>query len=41
MADEKNNTAELFEELTQELPFIPDEEAKQGLINAFIYALLF
>ena len=33
--------ADLFEQLKEELPFIPNEEAKQGIINGYIYALLF
>lgn len=30
---------ELFEELKKELEFLPDEEAKAGIIHAFIHAL--
>ena len=32
---------ELFEELKKEIPFIPNEEEKMGLIIAFAYQLLF
>ncbi len=38
---EYKQPAELFEELKEELPFLPNDEAKTGMINGYIYALLF